>query len=202
MKRRADPAALRLLTRLYRRLLAAYPRSFRAAYGAQMVQVFRDEARESLRERKALALLPFLASSLSDLALNSAAERGQEILSMSPAMLFKLGALSLVSLACGAAIAWLDFNADEVQPAVLLLLVSGFGLGAFDPSRAWLWAALLGSCIPALHFLAPRLELVPRYPMPVTPWYAIFLPLIPAAIGAAVGAAVRLALSKIHAPSG
>jgi hypothetical protein len=41
--------ALRVSERVYRALLAAYPKGFRDAYGQQMEQTFRDLCRDELR---------------------------------------------------------------------------------------------------------------------------------------------------------
>jgi membrane protein insertase Oxa1/YidC/SpoIIIJ len=59
----------------YRRLLVCYPKAFRAAYGDEMSQVFRDQAREVYRGRGAAGLLALWVAALRDLAVAAAAER-------------------------------------------------------------------------------------------------------------------------------
>jgi hypothetical protein len=64
---------------VYRSLLVCYPKAFRAAYGAEVAQVFRDRAREVYRGRGVGGLLALWVAALRDLAANAAAEQaGQE----------------------------------------------------------------------------------------------------------------------------
>jgi membrane protein insertase Oxa1/YidC/SpoIIIJ len=60
---------------VYRRLLVCYPKAFRAAYGAEMAQVFRDRAREVYRGRGAAGLLALWVAALRDLVAAAVAER-------------------------------------------------------------------------------------------------------------------------------
>lgn len=98
-----------------------------------------------------------------------------------------------IAIALSAFVGWLDFNASEVQPAVLLLLVITAGLSYVDPGTAWLWALIMGLSVQGTHIVASMLGLVQRYPM--TPAAGGLLALIPAAIGAACGFAARTAFS-------
>ena len=91
-----------------------------------------------------------------------------------------------LAVAASLGIAWLDSGASEVQPAVALLLVTTFALGAIQPRRAWRWALLVGLGIPVLHFAS----LLAERPSPpgMTHPLAAFVPLVPAFLGAYVGA--------------
>lgn len=82
-----------------------------------------------------------------------------------------------------------DLHNDEVQAAVLVLLVGGGLLGMIAPHQAWRWVLILGLSIVVGDYAAPQLHLVAREPEPVN-WGAL-LAVIPAFIGTYVGVAVR-----------
>jgi len=103
-----------------------------------------------------------------------------------PLWLLVPGALALAAL-----VGWLDFHSDEVQPAVLLILVITAALSFAAPTKAWLWALIMGLSVEATYLVALSAGLVPRAPM--TPVAGGLLALIPAAIGAASGVGVRFA---------
>jgi hypothetical protein len=65
--------ALRVSERVYRALLAAYPKEFRDAYGHQMVQTFRDLCRDELRRGGRRGLVRLWVRT--DLATTAVAER-------------------------------------------------------------------------------------------------------------------------------
>jgi hypothetical protein len=69
---------LRLSERVYRLLLAAYPKEFRDAYGSQMEQTFRDLCREARRRRGMLGLVRLWARVLLDLTSTAAVQRIDE----------------------------------------------------------------------------------------------------------------------------
>jgi hypothetical protein len=97
---------------------------------------------------------------------------------------------TLVSaLAAGILIGIVDIRAEEVQPAVLLLLLTGAGLGALAPRVALPIGLLLGLGVPIMHAYVRMNHL----PLPyATDGYAgSFLALIPPTIGALVGAWTR-----------
>jgi hypothetical protein len=84
---------------LYQRLLVCYPIAFRRAYGAQLVQTFRDTCRQASQEHGLRGLLGCWMSLLTDLAGNALAERLMEGLTMSRRTLRRLaGLLTLVSV--------------------------------------------------------------------------------------------------------
>jgi hypothetical protein len=84
---------------LYEIVLRAYPRSFRAAYGDEMLRVLRDCAREAQRRRGALGVLGLWAPLLWDTARTALAERAPEGLHM-----HKLSNLAWIRLGGAAAL--------------------------------------------------------------------------------------------------
>jgi hypothetical protein len=99
-----------------------------------------------------------------------------------------------IAVALSTLVGWLDFHASEVQPAVLLLMLITAGLAYVEPSRAWLWALIMGLSVQTTHVIASSLGITQRYPM--TPAYGGLVALIPAAIGAACGFAGRTVFSR------
>lgn len=89
-------------------------------------------------------------------------------------------------------IGWIDRNATEVQPAVLLLLVCSAVLGFLAPRHAWLTALLLGTSILVTHVVARAMVLS----TPSDTAGPTLLALIPASIGAVAGAATRLLVGR------
>jgi hypothetical protein len=69
---------LRVSGRVYRVLLAVYPKEFRDAYGSQMEQTFRDLCREEQRRGGMLGLVRLWARVLLDLTSTAAAQRIDE----------------------------------------------------------------------------------------------------------------------------
>jgi hypothetical protein len=65
----------RVSERIYRRLLVAYPKRFRDAYGPHMAQVFRDLYREELRRGRTAGLVRLWVRTALDLASTVVAER-------------------------------------------------------------------------------------------------------------------------------
>lgn len=84
---------------LYRRRLICYPLAFRRAYGAQLVQTFRDTCRQAALEHGLRGLLGCWMALLTDLARNAPAERLMEGFTMSRITLRRLaGVFTLVSV--------------------------------------------------------------------------------------------------------
>ncbi len=107
----------------------------------------------------------------------------------------------LVLALLGALLAgWIDFNNDEPQAAVLVILVVTFILGFLLPGRAWLWAIIVALGLPTVYLLATAQGYRPTSP-PSPAWYASLLALIPAFIGAYLGALGRLILTKVFIKS-
>jgi hypothetical protein len=110
--------------RVYRALLAAYPKAFRDAYGSQMEQTFRDLCRDELRRGGMGGLLRLWVRTGLDLATTAVAERrsarveGKEV----PMNDYKMAGIGFVLL-----LAPLFFVAAS-------LLKYGMGIGfLFDP---------------------------------------------------------------------
>ncbi|MFZ2097007.1 MAG: hypothetical protein WAV05_10250 [Anaerolineales bacterium] len=95
---------------------------------------------------------------------------------------------------------WVDFNNDEPQAAVLVILALIFPLGLLLPRKAWLWALIVGLCLPGIYLLAPGLGYQPVSP-PSPGWYASILALIPAFMGAYAGALTRLIVNVLFVKS-
>lgn len=97
---------------------------------------------------------------------------------------------------CAAAFAgWVDFNNDEPQAAVLVILVITGLLGWLLPGKAWLWAIIVALGLPAMYLTLHALGYQPVSP-PSPGWYASLLALIPAFIGAYMGAVGRVIVNK------
>ncbi len=110
-----------------------------------------------------------------------------------------LGWICLVIALLGAGFAgWVDFNNDEPQAAVVVILVVTGVLGMVYPKRAWLWAIICGLGIPAMYMVLRSLGYQP-IGQPSPGWYASLIALIPAFIGAYAGAAGRWIFNKAMA---
>jgi hypothetical protein len=108
-----------------------------------------------------------------------------------------LGGFCLLIALLGAGfVGWVDFNNDEPQAAVLVILVVTVVLGLLLPRKAWLWAIIVAFGIPAVYFTARTLGYQPTTP-PSPGWYASLLALIPAFIGAYAGALGRVIINSI-----
>ncbi len=103
----------------------------------------------------------------------------------------------IAALAVGGFAVHVDLHNDEVQAAVLVLLVGGGLLGLLAPHRAWRWALVLGLSIILGDYAAPQLHLIARAPEPIN-WGSL-VALIPAFIGTYVGVAVRSMLASLPA---
>ncbi len=100
------------------------------------------------------------------------------------------------ALGGGALAGWIDFNSDEPQVAVLVILVVTFLLGLIIPKRAWLWAVIVALCLPAEYLFLRSLGYQPVSPLSPA-WYASLLALIPAFIGAYAGALGRIIIINV-----
>lgn len=94
----------------------------------------------------------------------------------------------LLSALAGSFASWVDWHNREVQPTVLVILVTTFILSAIRPRQAWVCAVIVGGCVP-FSYLGPALWLHPLE-MPQPNIWASCIAFIPAAIGAAAGAGV------------
>ena len=75
MRRRTARWPIALSARVYRLLLAAYPKRFRQEYGREMALAFRDCCRDAHRQGGSLALLRLWPRTLRDLAVSALGER-------------------------------------------------------------------------------------------------------------------------------
>jgi len=64
--------------RIYRRLLALYPKRFRREYGESMAQLFRDQHNAAFRKANAAGRLTFWLRVLADLGLTVGSEHVTE----------------------------------------------------------------------------------------------------------------------------
>ena len=107
-----------------------------------------------------------------------------------------IGWICLLIALVGAGFAgWVDFNNDEPQAAVLVILVFTGMLGMLFPKRAWLWAIIVGLGVPAVYLVARAMGAQPAS-LPSPGWYASIIALIPAFIGAYAGALGRWLFTK------
>jgi hypothetical protein len=88
-----------------------------------------------------------------------------------------------------------DFNNDEPQAAVLIIVVFAGLLGFIEPRKAWRWAIIVGLGVPIVYLIATALGYHSRG-VPEPGWYASLIALIPAFISAYCGVLLRKAISK------
>jgi hypothetical protein len=101
-----------------------------------------------------------------------------------------------LALLSAALAGWVDFNNDEPQAALLVILSSTAILGALFPIRAWLWAMIVALGLPAVYLVSRAMGYQPASP-PSPGWYASLLAIIPAFIGAYAGVCVRLIMNRL-----
>ncbi len=104
------------------------------------------------------------------------------------------------ALAGGACAGWIDFNNDEPQAAVLVILVATFLLGLAIPRRGWLWAIVVALGLPGMYLVLRAMGYQPVSP-PSPAWFASLLGLIPAFLGAYAGVllrAISITLMKVR----
>ena len=94
-----------------------------------------------------------------------------------------------IAVGIGCFAVYVDLHNDEVQAAVLILLVGGFVTGAIWPGGAWRWALILGLSIFIGDNAAPRLGVVGQPVLPMN--WGTLIAIIPAFIGTYVGVGVR-----------
>ncbi len=108
---------------------------------------------------------------------------------------------ALIALMGGTFAWWVDARNDEPQAAVIVILFFTVILGAIHPRKAWLWAVLVGLCLPVGYLVARSMGYLPANP--VEPgWYASAIALVPAFIGAYAGVLLRLIIQGLVVKSG
>lgn len=94
----------------------------------------------------------------------------------------------LLALVVGAWISYRDLYNDDIQPAILHLLIASGLFAYFYPKRAYRIAFLLALCIPMGRFVVDLLHIPVPYP---AGYFGGLLACIPSVIGAALGRRLR-----------
>ena len=100
--------------------------------------------------------------------------------------------------ALGAFAGYTDLHNDEVQAAVLVLLVATFLPALVHPKGGWIIALLAGSCVPIAHLWARATGFALPYPSALP---GTLLAFVPAFLGAYAGVLVRKT-AALAAPRG
>ena len=171
--------------RVYRLALRAYPAAFRARYANEIADVF-GQGLEDARQigRGAAALYQFRA--WTDLFWSVGRERLALVHD-------RILGVYIAAVAGGSYATYVDFHATEVQPTLLVFVVSGFVLGSIIPQRAWRRALVLAALLPASQVIAFALRHgEPARGHPYLSRFMIFLPALAASlIGTYAGVLVR-----------
>lgn len=96
--------------------------------------------------------------------------------------------------------AWLavsDLHSDDLQPAVLRLMVGAAVLGYARPARWWLWSLALAAWVPAEPLLATVLHMTPTFEY--NPG-VFLLPPLPALVGGFFGRAIATGVLTRRTP--
>ncbi len=83
-----------------------------------------------------------------------------------------------------------DFNNDEPQAAVIVIVVFTGLLGLIQPRKAWRWAIIVGLGVPIVYLIATTLGYHPKS-VGEPGWYASLIALIPAFISTYCGVLLR-----------
>jgi hypothetical protein len=100
-------------------------------------------------------------------------------------------AIALIGAAMAGAV---DFNNDEPQAAVIVIIAFAGLLGFIQPRKAWRWALIVGLGVPIVYLIATALGYQSRS-VPEPGWYASLIALIPAFISTYCGVLLRRAIS-------
>ena len=87
-----------------------------------------------------------------------------------------------------------DFNNNEPQAAVIVIVVFAGLLGFIQPRKAWRWAIIVGLGVPIVYLIATALGYHSKG-APEPGWYASLIALIPAFISAYGGVLIRKVIS-------
>ena len=88
----------------------------------------------------------------------------------------------------------MDFNNDEPQAAVIVIIAFTGLLGFLQPRKAWCWALIVGLGVPIVYLIATALGYHPKS-IGEPGWYASLIALIPAFISTYCGVLLRKAIS-------
>ena len=97
---------------------------------------------------------------------------------------------TLLAMALGLGIGWLDVHTTEVIATVLALLLAGLLLSLLQPAAAWRWAVLLGLGLPVMAAVGKLLEVRTAEPIHVDLRIAL-VALVFALVGCYIGVAIR-----------
>jgi len=100
------------------------------------------------------------------------------------------------TVAAGLFAGWVDFHNDEVQAAVLVVLVGSGLAGLAQPAHAWRWAVIVALGIPAVYLIGDAIGATPVSP-PGPNLFGTLMALIPGFIGAYAGALARRAAGAL-----
>ncbi len=87
-----------------------------------------------------------------------------------------------------------DFNNDEPQAAVIVIVAFTGLLGFIQPRKAWRWALIVGLGVPIVYVIATALGYHSKS-VGEPGWYASLIALIPAFISTYCGVLLRKAVS-------
>jgi hypothetical protein len=108
---------------------------------------------------------------------------------------WQLDALCFALAVIGAFIAGaVDFNNDEPQAAMIVIVVFAGSLGFIQPRKAWRWAIIVGLGVPTVYLIATALGNYAKS-VPEPGWYASLIALIPAFVSTYCGVLLRKAIS-------
>jgi hypothetical protein len=100
----------------------------------------------------------------------------------------------IVALIGGFVAGAVDFNNDEPQAAVLVIIFFTGLLGFAQPRKAWRWALIVGLGVPIVYLIATALGYSSKG-VPEPGWYASLIALIPAFLSTYCGVVLRTAIS-------
>ncbi|MEO8209787.1 MAG: hypothetical protein ABI840_04470 [bacterium] len=101
----------------------------------------------------------------------------------------------LLTLIFGIIISYVDLHSDEVQPAVLMLIIFSCILGYKHPSKAWLYSLLLGLSIITSLLFSKLIGFKPVGPAPDN-IFSSLLAILPALVGGYSGVLLRAIFKK------
>ena len=137
---------MNFLVNLYALLLRAYPAEFRNEYGMEMRLLFAEMLRDAKDRRGVMGICMVTVRVTIDLIRSATKER----LGIADAGERAIWALALIGCAV---LVYVTRHATQAQAPMLVLIATTVLLGAYDPSRAWRWALLVGASIPVCDLL-------------------------------------------------
>ena len=98
-----------------------------------------------------------------------------------------------IAVLLGCLAGWIDLHNDEVQAAVLVIVVSAGALGLWAPRLAFVAGLIVGLGVPLAHLYARMTGY--QLPYPMGHYAESFIALIPGVLAAGIGAALRRVLT-------